>query len=48
MIRKHWKQTVIVIAVVGVLGFIIFSLYCGLDTTSCLKPFTIETVSEIL
>ena len=49
MVRlKHWKGTVAVIIIVGVLGFIIFYLYCGMDTLACLSPVTIETVSEIL
>lgn len=42
---KHWKQTIAVIAIVGVLGFIIFYLYCGIDTLACFQIPAIEPVN---
>ncbi len=39
---RNWKQMLMVLAVVGVLSFIIFSLYNGMDAAASLQPAVIE------
>ncbi len=42
---KHFKRTILVLAIVGALSFIIFYLYQNMNTLACFQPSTSEPVS---